>query len=206
MGGLYRSGYAGAVQPSTTNQISSVDQQILEHKPLGPRSVGLHELTAAVIPPGVMWQYGGAAAPVGWLLCDGSAVSRTVYASLYAALGTAYGVGDGTTTFNVPDLRNRLPMGTGNGGPALGVVGGTPATAASDPNSAHTHSFAGGVFTPNSGINHTHTGVTTGGGTSSGMSVDHNHDLSGMTTGGASISANHTHAQQGLGVNFIIKT
>lgn len=51
------------------------------------------------------------AADPGWLSCDGAAVSRTTYASLFAAIGTAYGVGDGSTTFNVPDMRGRVPVG-----------------------------------------------------------------------------------------------
>ena len=60
--------------------------------------------------------YGGASAPTGWLLCDGTAYSRTVtYSSLFAAIGTAYGVGDGSTTFNVPDLRSRSALGSGTG-------------------------------------------------------------------------------------------
>jgi microcystin-dependent protein len=55
--------------------------------------------------------YGAAAAPTGWLLCDASAVSRTTYADLFAIIGTTYGVGDGSTTFNLPDLRGRVPVG-----------------------------------------------------------------------------------------------
>lgn len=51
----------------------------------------------------------------GGLLCDGTAYSRTTYATLFDAIGTAYGVGDGSTTFNVPDLRGRLPLGAGTG-------------------------------------------------------------------------------------------
>lgn len=52
-----------------------------------------------------------ATAPTGWLLCDGAAVSRTTYAHLFSAIGTAYGAGNGSTTFNVPDLRGRVPVG-----------------------------------------------------------------------------------------------
>lgn len=55
------------------------------------------------------------AAPAGWLLCDGAAISRTTYATLFAAIGTAFGAGDGSTTFNVPDLRGRAPIGAGAG-------------------------------------------------------------------------------------------
>jgi microcystin-dependent protein len=63
------------------------------------------------IPPGVIIAFGGTAAPSGWLLCDGSAVSRTTFAALFAAISTAYGPGDGSTTFNVPDLRGRTTVG-----------------------------------------------------------------------------------------------
>lgn len=51
----------------------------------------------------------------GWLQCDGSAVSRTTYAALFAEIGTRYGAGDNTTTFNLPDLRGRSPIGAGSG-------------------------------------------------------------------------------------------
>ena len=56
-----------------------------------------------------------AATPTGWLLCDGTAVSRSTYADLFASIGTAYGTGDGSTTFNVPDYRGRAPIGVGQG-------------------------------------------------------------------------------------------
>jgi len=58
----------------------------------------------------------GATAPAGYLLCDGSAISRTTYSALYAILGTAYGAGDGSTTFNLPDLRGRVIVGMASGG------------------------------------------------------------------------------------------
>ena len=54
-------------------------------------------------------------APSGWLLCDGSAVSRTTYANLFALVGTTFGAGNGTTTFNLPDLRGRSIIGVGQG-------------------------------------------------------------------------------------------
>lgn len=62
---------------------------------------------------GVILPYAGTSAPTGFLLCDGSAVSRTTYADLYAITGDAYGAGDGSTTFNVPDLRSSFPLGGG---------------------------------------------------------------------------------------------
>lgn len=62
---------------------------------------------------GMITFFAGETAPDGWLPCDGSAVSRACYASLFAVLGTAFGAGDGTTTFNLPDLGGRVPIGIG---------------------------------------------------------------------------------------------
>jgi microcystin-dependent protein len=82
-------------------------------------------LEAVLLPAGTIAAYGGpsganadagaAALPAGWLLCDGSAVSRTTYASLFAAIGINFGGGDGITTFNLPDLRGRTIIGAGHG-------------------------------------------------------------------------------------------
>jgi microcystin-dependent protein len=64
------------------------------------------------IPAGVITQFGGATAPTGWVLCDGTAYSRTVtYNTLFDAIGTTYGGGDGSTTFNVPNLKGKVPVG-----------------------------------------------------------------------------------------------
>lgn len=57
----------------------------------------------------MMWLTGSA--PTGYLLCDGTAVSRTTYAGLYAVIGTTYGTGDGTTTFNLPNMKGKVPVG-----------------------------------------------------------------------------------------------
>jgi microcystin-dependent protein len=73
------------------------------------QAVGLRY--AFVQPIGVVLPYTGTAAPTGWLLCYGQAVSRTTYAALFAVTSTTYGVGDGSTTFNLPDLRGRVPAG-----------------------------------------------------------------------------------------------
>lgn len=64
-----------------------------------------------LIPAGVIVPYGGSSAPDGWLLCYGQAVSRTTYADLFTAFSTTYGSGDGSTTFNLPDLRGRVAAG-----------------------------------------------------------------------------------------------
>lgn len=67
-------------------------------------------------PVGMVVPYAGASAPSGWLLCDGQAVSRTSYPSLFQVLGVTYGGGDGVNTFNVPDLRECSPIGVGQRG------------------------------------------------------------------------------------------
>ena len=73
-----------------------------------------------IFPSGTIVAFGGATAPGGWLLCDDSAVSRTTYARLFAVIGTAFGVGDGSGTFNVPDLRDRVPLGKGSNNGTVG--------------------------------------------------------------------------------------
>ena len=67
-------------------------------------------------PVGAIIPYGGVTVPDGFLLCQGQAVNRTTYAELFAVIGTAFGSGDGSTTFNVPDLRDKAVMGVGNNG------------------------------------------------------------------------------------------
>lgn len=105
----------------------------------------------AIIPTGTITAYGGATAPTGWLLCDGAARSRTTYSALWDVLrnGTAsspFGNGDGSTTFNIPNLQQRFPLGkaTSGTGATLGGTGG-----AID----HTHTVDAHTHTINS---HTH--------------------------------------------------
>lgn len=71
----------------------------------------LYFKTGDTLPIGTIVSYGSLTPPTNWLVCDGSAVSRTAYAALFAAIGTSYGSGDGSTTFNLPDLRGRVPVG-----------------------------------------------------------------------------------------------
>ena len=99
--------------------------------------------------------FAGPTAPSGWTECDGSAISRTTFSTLFAAIGTTWGVGDGSTTFNVPDLRRRTMVGRGGTGSGtlantLGSTGGEEAHAQTSSELA-THSH--GVTDP--GHNHT---------------------------------------------------
>lgn len=87
----------------------------------------LNAISAVTVPSGVMVDFGGVAAPSGWLLCDGSAVSRTTFANLFAAISTTWGIGDGSTTFNLPNMTRRVGMGSGGSGSGTigNVVGNT---------------------------------------------------------------------------------
>lgn len=89
----------------------------------------------------VMWPT--ATPPTGWLLCDGSAVSRTTYAALFAIISTTYGVGNGSTTFNLPDLQGRVAVGKNSGTfSSLGGTGGEETHVLTIPETpAHTHTI-----------------------------------------------------------------
>lgn len=94
---------------------------------------------AAEVPTGSFLPTGKSAADTGYLLCDGSAVSRTTFAALFAAIGTSYGVGNGSTTFNVPDFRGRFLLGksASGTGSTLGATGGNIDHVHTGP--SHTH-------------------------------------------------------------------
>ena len=139
---------------------------------------------ATFVPSGVMFAYAGNPnAPTGFLLCDGSAVSRTTYADLFTAIGTSFGAGDGSTTFNVPDLRGRVPAGQDD-------MGGTSANRLTN---AATGGINGDTFA-NTGGAETDT-LTTGKipshthGAGSYKAEDHTHNIPARnftTAGGAS--------------------
>lgn len=79
------------------------------------------------------------AAQPAWLVCDGSAISRSVYSALFLAIGTQFGAGDGSTTFNIPDFRGRMPIGVGNTY-GLGELGGSDTLDISFGSHSHNHS------------------------------------------------------------------
>jgi microcystin-dependent protein len=70
---------------------------------------------ASLAPSGTVEMFAGTTPPQGWLPCDGRAISRTTYLTLFQTIGTTWGAGDGSTTFNIPDLRGRVPVGSGSG-------------------------------------------------------------------------------------------
>ncbi len=139
---------------------------------------------------GVIKQFAGVAAPAGYFLCDGSAKSRSTYANLFAVIGTIYGIGDGTTTFNIPDLRTRVPVGYKASDDTFGTLGNTGGekthTLTVPEMPAHTHPLntAGGR-----GLGYTDNGFDTPSG------------VTGSTGGGTP----HNNLQPYLVLNNIIK-
>ena len=126
---------------------------------------------ASAVPASTVAHFACSTAPSGWLKANGAAISRTTYANLFAAIGTTFGVGDGSTTFNVPDLRGEFVRGWDDG---RGVdTGRAIGTAQSSQNLSHSH---GGATSTDPG--HTHTGVTDSQG-------NHNHTTSVPGQGGA---------------------
>ena len=115
-------------------------------------TVSANGVTNATLPAGAIMMWGTNTAPTGWLLCDGSAVSRTTYSGLFAVISTTFGSGDGSTTFNVPDMRGRFPLGQDD-------MGGSSANRVTDTD-ADTIGGADGDETKD--ISHNHGGFTGG--------------------------------------------
>jgi len=86
------------------------------------------EIVGDTLPIGSMVPYGSTTAPTNWLICDGSAVSRTTYSELFAVIGTSYGSGDGSTTFNLPNYKGRVPVGYDSSQTEFDVMGETGGT------------------------------------------------------------------------------
>jgi microcystin-dependent protein len=109
-------------------------------------AVTLSKLNSSVIlvPTGAVMAFAMNSAPSGWLAANGSAVSRTTYAALFAAIGTTYGTGDGSTTFSLPDLRGYFVRGAGTNGD--GVAAGTFGAKQTDDFKSHTHEDNGGYI------------------------------------------------------------
>lgn len=103
---------------------------------------------------GTIQLYAGATAPAGYLLCDGSAVSRTDYSALFSAIGTTYGEGDGSTTFNLPNLQGRVPVGVSETHALASTGGEETHTLTVDEMPAHNHNvYSGYAGTSNTDIN-----------------------------------------------------
>lgn len=161
------------------------------------------------VPIGAMMPYAANTPPAGWLNCDGTEIARGTYPDLYDAIGTTWGAGNGTTTFNLPDLRGRFPLGVDGGAnrisaspDLIGQSGGSDViTLTSSQMPSHTHSFSGSgtdsgttgnVGNHSHGINYT-TGFNTA--TTSVNPVTRVIGIGlGDTTGLATASGAHSHS------------
>jgi microcystin-dependent protein len=165
-----------------------------------PKGSSFQGLQSSITPIGVIRLFAGSTAPNGWLICNGSTVSRSDYSNLFKVIGTTYGVGNSNTTFTLPDMRGRCPIGVGTGASltarTLGSNVGAETVTLSEANMAsHTHATTVGTQS----ANHTHTG------TSGTVSADHTHGWGrnvGSSGGyglrdGAGRSANGTPNTQG---------
>jgi microcystin-dependent protein len=154
----------GSAHAHTLDSLSDVaiaavaDGQVLTYDSVaGWRNEALPAPSSA--PTGTISAYGGAAAPAGWLLCDGSTIPRI--SPLGVVIGTAFGVGDGSTTCNLPDLRGKFALGV-SGSHARGTAGGVETvtlTAAQSGLPGHTHGYTGHSHTT---VLRTSTGANTG--------------------------------------------
>lgn len=167
-------------------------------------------------PVGVIEAFAGVNAPAGWLFCDGSAISRVQYPELFSALSTTYGSGDGSTTFNLPDMRGRMPVGKGTHSDVATLGNNEGASLANRrPKHQHTVYDAGHTHTNrmNNGLQIYRANVAAGSGeygitsANTGSIVDNSTNTTGVRVNpeGAASSTSPTDAPPYLVVNYIIK-
>ena len=113
---------AGQVTGNVVHSISDLELPNETVTDGASKSINIFEAT---VPTGAIFPFGGAFLPDGYLECKGQAVNRITYADLFAQFLTVYGVGDGATTFNLPNMDSRVPVGQLAADPDFGVVGGT---------------------------------------------------------------------------------
>jgi microcystin-dependent protein len=169
---------------------------------------------ASGVPTGVLTMWSTGTAPSGWLLCNGAAVSRITYAALFAVIGTTFGAGDTTTTFNLPDYRDRMPIGSNTIAASIGATGGskdaivvshTHTASVSDPGHGHTMSTITRTIYDTSGGPFGY-GQDTPSGT--GPNVAINNNTTGISVSNSTEGSSGTNANMPpyLGISFIIKT
>lgn len=232
-GVVTKSGIAGTIYDAGVAVFAAKTPAIT--LPTGPDGVptktGLADLcntvapgvTASAIDIGAMamWPVNTDPPNTDWRLCDGRAISRTTYATLFTLMGTTYGVGDGSTTFNIPDFRAKSPLGGNNASLPAGTNGSfstraLAATAGTETHTlgiteipSHTHAVTdpGHHHASNSGSFVT----TTAGADAAAAGLDYrsetntNDATTGITLGNAGSGAAHNNMHPFVVVNFIIK-
>ncbi len=196
---------ANSIAPAKLARLGTAGQVLASN---GPGADAAFQDLPPGVPAGTVVPYAGLVEPAGWLFAAGQAVGRTAHAALFAAIGTTYGAGDGSTTFNLPDLRGRVAAGRDNmngppanrltsagsgiAGTTLGAAGGAQThtlTVAQMP--SHAHSQNGFVGGQNYSIPSNY--------------PDGPYSIGG-TTGGEGGGQPHPNAQPTLVLNFIVKT
>lgn len=169
------------------------------------------------LPAGMIQPSASINLPAGWLLCDGRAVDRTTYADLYAAIGVRYGAGNGSTTFNLPQLQGRVPVGysaTDTEFNALGKTGGAKThtlTIAEMPFHSHGVNDPGHSHAQNVTANNGSPGVrrdyaSDGASSAFPQGINTNSSTTGITTVGNGGGGAHNNLQPYQTVNYLIKT
>ena len=202
-----------------SNELAS-DASVDTNRAVGTDHIKDNSVTAAklnsaavsvLMPTASLMPYAGTSAPTGYFLCDGSAKSRTTHSALFGVIGTTYGVGDGSTTFNIPDLRGRVIAGqdsdsggfanrlttakSGINGDNLGAFGGLEdhlLTAAQSGLPEHTH--GGGSSSSNTN------------GAAGDPAFTYVTQTQGVTGGAQPASSAHNNVQPTIILNYIIKT
>ena len=126
------------ISPALSAAIAAGDRVFTEEGDIRMQ-IPIDEEDLEVVPTGMIAPFAGSSAPDGWLLTDGGAYSRTEYANLFAEIGTDYGEGNGSTTFNVPNTTGRFPLGAGDGRSLADTGGAATVTLSSDEMPSHTH-------------------------------------------------------------------
>jgi len=160
-----------------------------------------------IFPSGTIAMWPTTTAPTGFLLCNGTAVSRTTYSALFSVLGTTFGSGDGSTTFNLPNYTDRMPLGTGTIATSVGQTGGSQTTTLTTDNlPAHSHPVVDpGHFHAQGAYRADSMNVGTGPFdrmTSSNTATA----TTGISIGNTGSGTAATTISPFLGINFIIKT
>ena len=108
-----------------TDVIDNLTSNIVNEPLSANQGKVLNEKINSTVPIGVLLPFGGTTAPANWLLCNGSAISRTTYVDLFNVIGTSFGEGDGSTTFNLPNAKDNTLVGVNSEGNHFKTVGST---------------------------------------------------------------------------------
>lgn len=200
--------------------LDTLDMLVVQEESSGiTKKVLVSDFVKIIMPVGSIILHPAPSPPTNWLICDGSAVSRTTYSALYTMIATTYGAGDGSSTFNLPNFTNRVPVGLGNSssfnslGKKVGAEthtlsqGEMPShihSAWTDAQGNHNHNMGGAANWGSFGAwgLHESSGSSSNGVLYTNTTGAHGHNVGIGATGG---SGAHNNIQPSIVINFIIK-